>query len=106
MRSDASPLPASKALYRTVFTIGLAILVNGYYYQPMSNTNTCTKKHREVAIELGDCRSCQGCIDLNPDVFQWDEALDMPYVSRSEVTEDEVRDIMNSCPEGCIVFVD
>ncbi len=75
------------------------------YYQDMSNTNTCTK-HREVAIELGDCRSCQGCIDLNPDVFQWDEALDMPYVTRSEVTEDEVRDIMNSCPEGCIVFVD
>ncbi|WP_041915687.1 4Fe-4S domain-containing protein [Pseudodesulfovibrio mercurii] len=71
----------------------------------MSNTNTCTKL-REVAIELGDCRSCQGCIDLNPDVFQWDEALDMPYVSRSEVTEDEVRDIMNACPEGCIVFVD
>ncbi|WP_272700143.1 4Fe-4S domain-containing protein [Desulfovibrio sp. Fe33] len=71
----------------------------------MSDTNTCTK-HREVAIELGDCRSCMGCIDLNPDVFQWDDALDMPYVCRSKVTEEEVRDIMNSCPEGCIVFVD
>lgn len=47
-----------------------------------------------------------GCIDLNPDVFQWDDALDMPYVCRSKVTEEEVRDIMNSCPEGCIVFVD
>ncbi|MEF2229359.1 MAG: ferredoxin [Pseudodesulfovibrio sp.] len=63
-------------------------------------------KYREVAIELGDCRGCQGCIDLNPDVFEWDETLDMPYVCRSRVTEDEVRDIMNTCPEGCIVFVD
>ena len=61
---------------------------------------------REVAIELGDCRLCQGCIELNPDVFEWDEDLDLPYVCRSKVTEDEVRDIMNSCPEDCIVFVD
>lgn len=68
--------------------------------------NTADNNYREVAIELGDCRSCQGCIDLNPDVFEWDEALDMPYVCRSRVTEDEVRDIMNTCPEGCIVFVD
>ena len=68
--------------------------------------NTTDTNYREVAIELGDCRSCQGCIDLNPDVFEWDDALDMPYVSRSRVTEDEVRDIMNTCPEGCIVFVD
>ena len=71
----------------------------------MSNQTTNTK-YREVAIELGDCRGCQGCIDLNPGVFEWDETLDMPFVCRSKVTEDEVRDIMNTCPEGCIVFVD
>ncbi|MDD3312486.1 ferredoxin [Pseudodesulfovibrio sp.] len=71
----------------------------------MSNT-TQNNKYREVAIELGGCRGCQGCIDLNPGVFEWDEALDMPCVRRSKVTEDEVRDIMNTCPEGCIVFVD
>jgi len=61
---------------------------------------------REVAIELGDCSSCQGCIDLNPDIFEWDDVLDMPYVCRSQVTEEEVRDIMNTCPADCIVFVD
>ncbi|WP_419788285.1 ferredoxin [Pseudodesulfovibrio sp.] len=71
----------------------------------MSNKTSDTN-YREVAIELGDCRGCQGCIDLNPDVFAWDEALDMPCVRRSRVTEEEVRDIMNTCPEGCIVFVD
>lgn len=71
----------------------------------MSEKNTCTKT-REVAIELGDCRSCYGCIDLNPDIFEWDDNLDMPYVCREKVTEEEVRDIMNTCPEGCIVFVD
>ncbi|MBG0789103.1 MAG: ferredoxin [Desulfovibrionaceae bacterium] len=71
----------------------------------MNNTNT-NDNYREVAIELGDCRCCQGCIDLNPDVFEWDDSLDMPYVTRSKVTEEEVRDIMNTCPEGCIVFVD
>lgn len=65
-----------------------------------------TTEMREVAIELGDCRQCQGCTDLNPDVFEWDEVLDMPYVCRSQVTEEEVRDIMNTCPEDCIVFVD
>jgi len=70
------------------------------------STNDTDTTMREVAIELGDCRSCRGCIDLNPDVFEWDEVLDMPFVNRSQVSEDEVQDIMNCCPEGCIVFVD
>ncbi|MFH1912702.1 MAG: ferredoxin [Pseudomonadota bacterium] len=70
------------------------------------NTNNADTIMREVAIELGDCRCCRGCIDLNPDVFEWDEVLDMPFVNRSEVSEDEIQDIMNCCPEGCIVFVD
>lgn len=71
----------------------------------MSNTQDTTQ-YREVAIELGDCRSCMGCIDMNPDVFEWDDALDMPVVCRSRVTEDEVRDIINCCPEDCIILVD
>jgi len=71
----------------------------------MSNTNKTTQE-REVAIELGDCRSCQGCVEMNPDIFEWDEVLDMPFVCRSKVTEEEVRDIVNCCPEQCIVFVD
>ncbi len=71
----------------------------------MNTEKTCIQL-REVAIELGDCRSCQGCIDLNPDVFEWDDVLDIPFVSRSQVTEEEVRDIMNTCPEDCIIFVD
>lgn len=71
----------------------------------MNKTNE-TPVHREVAIELGDCRSCQGCIEMNPDIFEWDEMLDMPFVCRSKVTEEEVQDIVNCCPEGCIIFVD
>lgn len=71
----------------------------------MSTTNMTTQ-YREVAIELGDCRSCQGCIDMNPDIFEWDDDLNMPYVCRSKVTEEEVRDIINCCPEDCIIFVD
>lgn len=71
----------------------------------MNNTQDTTQ-HREVAIELGDCRSCMGCIDLNPDIFEWDDVLDMPYVCRSKVTEEEVQDIINCCPEDCIILVD
>jgi ferredoxin len=82
----------------------LAIFKNRNYYQIMNTQKN--EKLREVAIELGDCRSCKGCIDLNPDIFVWDEVLDMPFVTRAEVTEEEVQDIMNCCPEGCIVFVD
>jgi len=67
----------------------------------MTNTN-----QREIAIETGDCSSCQGCIDMNPDIFEWNDVLDMPFVSRSIVSEEEIRDIVNCCPEGCIIFVD
>ena len=88
-----------------MFDLPLAKNAINSYYQVMSTDNTCTKL-REVAIELGDCRLCQGCIELNPDVFEWDDNLDIPYVCRSKVTEEEVKDIMNMCPEDCIIFVD
>ncbi len=55
---------------------------------------------------MGDCRLCRGCVEMNPDIFEWDENLDMPYVCRSKVTKEEVQDIINCCPEDCIVLVD
>jgi len=102
---DIREIPRQNATHSIFFNFGVAKIPTSNYYRIMSKTHETTR-FREVAIELGECRSCQGCIDMNPDIFKWDEVLDMPYVCRSKVTEAEVQDIINCCPEDCIVLLD
>ena len=61
---------------------------------------------REVAIAIGDCNACTGCVDLNPEIFGWDDNMDCPYLLKDMATEDEVQDVINCCPNDCIYFVD
>ncbi|KAB1443499.1 ferredoxin [Pseudodesulfovibrio senegalensis] len=66
----------------------------------MSNaTNT-----QHVELDLVHCNGCQGCVDLNPDIFEWDETTDRPIVIRPEATIQEVQDAMNCCPGECILI--
>jgi ferredoxin len=43
-------------------------------------------------------------VDLNPDIFEWDETTDRPIVIRPEATIQEVQDAMNCCPGECILI--
>lgn len=61
---------------------------------------------REIGLDLGECHACTACVEMNPDIFDWDDGADMPVVRRSRVSEEEIREIMSCCPKDCIVFVD
>lgn len=59
----------------------------------------------EVDQEL--CISCGACIDVCPDVFDWNEE-DKAKCIMDEVPadlEDEVRDAVEGCPTGAIAEV-
>jgi len=60
-------------------------------------------KKRHVELDLGTCNGCQGCVDLNPDIFAWDEATDRPLVVKAKATLEEIQDALNCCPGDCIL---
>lgn len=61
---------------------------------------------REIGLSLGRCSSCMGCVELNPDLFEWDDDNDQPRLLRSHATEDEIQHLVNCCPKDCIYLVD
>lgn len=56
----------------------------------------------DILFELSECNNCMGCIDLNPEIFGWDENTDRPYLKKNKATEDEIRDALSCCPGDCI----
>jgi len=64
----------------------------------MSDTRT---KH-EISLDLSECNCCMGCIDLNPEIFGWDDNTDRPFLIAGKATEKEIRDALSCCPGDCI----
>ncbi len=64
------------------------------------------KKEQEIGLDLADCSSCQGCVELTPDIFKWDENLDQPQLLKSHATQEKMQEIIACCPKDCIFLVD
>lgn len=64
------------------------------------------KTLREIAINAPDCNLCLGCLDLAPELFDYDETLNRIRILKNPVDPDEVRHAMTSCPGQAIVFTD
>ena len=63
-------------------------------------------EQREIILDLGPCTACTGCRELCPEIFDWDENTDRPCLKRSTATEEELRDIVASCPGDCISLLE
>jgi ferredoxin len=61
---------------------------------------------KEIGLDLSACNGCTGCIDLNPDIFGWDDNTERPFLIKSEATEEEIADAIMCCPGECIFFLD
>ncbi|WP_147821126.1 ferredoxin [Salidesulfovibrio onnuriiensis] len=64
--------------------------------------NTKTTQLREVSLEPMACNGCRGCIELNPDIFGWDDLSDRPFLITDKADEEDIRDAMTCCPGDCI----
>lgn len=62
------------------------------------------QKRREIILDLGECNCCMGCIDLNPEIFGWDDASQRPSLIVSKASEDEIWDVLSCCPGDCITL--
>lgn len=71
----------------------------------MSTTETETKTH-EIGLDLGRCHGCMGCVELNPEIFEWDENNDQPHLLKGRASEEEIQEVIACCPKDCIFLAD
>lgn len=58
---------------------------------------------RMVVIDQEECTGCETCVELCPDVFEFDEDNEVATVIAPEnVDEDCVIEAIESCPVECI----
>lgn len=60
----------------------------------MSNTT--------VHVNNVECSGCMGCVDMFPEVFDWDETTETVIVKTEEADPETVREAMALCPQDCI----
>jgi ferredoxin len=61
---------------------------------------------REIEVLAPDCNLCLGCLDMAPEIFAFDDTLNLIRILQNPVDPDEVRLAMTSCPRQAIVYTD
>jgi len=63
-------------------------------------------KKRKITLILGDCKGCEACLALAPEVFTWDESSLKPRLLVEWVPEDQAQELISHCPDDCIEYDD
>ncbi|WP_045219167.1 ferredoxin [Desulfonatronum thioautotrophicum] len=56
----------------------------------------------EVDLDLEHCSRCQGCVEMCPEVFGWDDTMDLPVLLAPTGPREEVLQVAAFCPKDCI----
>jgi ferredoxin len=59
---------------------------------------------KEVVIDLEECIGCETCVELCPEVFEFNEDDEKANVIKPEGGPDCVDEAIGSCPASCITF--
>lgn len=58
---------------------------------------------KRVVIDTEECIGCQSCVELCPDVFEFDEEAEKARVERPEGGDKEcIEEAIETCPVECI----
>ncbi len=57
---------------------------------------------KKVFINQDECIGCQSCVEICPEVFQFNESLGKAQVLNPEGPEDLIEEAMAACPAQCI----
>ena len=59
---------------------------------------------KRIVIDEQDCQGCESCVELCPEVFEFDEDAEVAKVINPEATDDCVEEAIDSCPAECIYW--
>ena len=64
-------------------------------------------KIKHVTIDQDECAGCETCVELCPDVFEFDEDSQKAFV-KDDYEDDEacIQEAIESCPTECIAWED
>ena len=58
---------------------------------------------KKVIIDTDECIGCESCVELCPEVFEFDDETEKAIVVKPEGgPEDLVQEAMDTCPVECI----
>ncbi len=60
---------------------------------------------KKVVIIEEDCMGCEACVELCPEIFEFDDDKEIAVVLNPlSNDEDCIEDAMDSCPSECIIW--
>ena len=64
-------------------------------------------KIKHVTIDQDECAGCESCVELCPDVFEFDEDAEKARVKDSyDGDEACIQEAIDSCPSECIEWAE
>ncbi|WP_462328166.1 ferredoxin [Desulfobaculum sp.] len=57
---------------------------------------------KEISINRVDCTACMGCVEMCPDLFEWDDLNEEVVLRKDCATEAEMAEAIALCPQDCI----
>ncbi|MCG8473495.1 MAG: ferredoxin [Desulfobacterales bacterium] len=60
---------------------------------------------KRVVIDEEECMGCEACVEIAPDVFEFDDDAGKAYVSKAEGGDEGlIEEAMEACPAECITW--
>lgn len=59
---------------------------------------------KRVVIDESECDGCETCVELCPDVFEFDEDNEVAKVINPEADDECIEEAIESCPAECIYW--
>ena len=59
---------------------------------------------KRLVIDAQECEGCETCVELCPEVFEFDEDAEVAKVINPESEDECVEEAIDSCPVECIYW--